>query len=158
MSIERYEDVNIGSISKIEMIEISNVVDILTTSNPIKNSDIKLKNGSEFEYIYFTPKTGKFSSEHKNSDNGELFNKSIMFKIPKFRSDVYADLIRRINQYHLLLCTDCNGISFLLGSKYSPVQLVFVSDIPSEVNQYNGWTMKAFVKTPEETLFVNITL
>ena len=129
---------NLGNISKIEIAPFYFFDSITNNKTDIENTKIVIKSSYNWQNIYFTPETAKYSSPSKPTPAGEIYTPTLIFRIPKIRRVIYQELNEFIGIKLVVKLTDGNGAVMLLGNKTEGLSLSFSKTAPGNVSAYNG--------------------
>lgn len=154
MTISNHSSDNISEVTGLWVIPSHDVI-----SFPDPDSDFEvnfgsfsLKDGKNFEKIYFSPNSCAFSENVNESENGPVVQKNIVARIPKSRSAVMAWLNEHRHYYHHAVVLDANGIFFLVSQKMS---LQYNRNSPKQSTEFGGYEITLACDATEESPIIN---
>jgi hypothetical protein len=129
---------NIGSIIAISYALAS---DIVLISPPDENESVQITfaSGKSFSPFSYTPDSASFSEEQQDNDAGPYFPQGLSFRCPKIDTIQHAIVKSLLNQDIVIVATDGNGKSYVIGTVETPARASLKMLRPGSASGYNGY-------------------
>jgi hypothetical protein len=145
---------NIGSILKIYYALASNIVSI-TDPDEDNTVQVSFAAGKTWTELVFTPETASFSEDEDQQDPGPLITQSLSCRFPKVGTTGHALLQAMRDQDLVLMVTDGNQVSYLVGTRETPVRMTSKVIRPQGAAGYNGYELSFTCKTIDNAPFID---
>lgn len=119
----------------------------------INLADIKLKPGKNWLEWNIMKNTSSYKQDEKEKRGNEYFRQRIKFKIAKAGSIKKGDFYN--NCCHVVIATDKNGISHLIGSRKNPAQISYSMSIDKGVKDESIYEMAYFRDCNHPSVLIN---
>ena len=138
MNISKSPQKNVGGVASLSYVLVSEVekFPVIMKYQAINFDDIVLKDGAEWQTIYFSPETCQTDSENKTDDAGSYYNNTIKADYPAENADASIALESIKDIPMLVIAKNVNGVEKLFGTPENPIRL-----------QYNQPTGESVMKT-----------
>ena len=131
---------NIGSIISIYYALASDIVSI-STPDTNQACDIDFNSGKSFSAISFTPESATFTEDQQDSDAGPYFSQGLSCRCPRIDSIQHAIFKGLLDEDLILIATDGNGKTLIMGTLDTPVRVSIKMLRPGSPSGYNGYEL-----------------
>jgi hypothetical protein len=138
-----YEGDNLGSLSKIEVIEHYRLVG---------NAPLQLAPGAAWFEIPFKEESGKLNLKSIPSDNGRIYTYSGRFYFNRMRSEIDQAMGPYLNDTAVFRLTDMNGEVYIIGAPGSPATISENGDTGQKFVNENGTEFTFSIDQPYRAL------
>lgn len=145
---------NIGSITAIYYALASDIVSI---SDPDENDAvlITMASGKSLSPFSFTLETASFTEEFQENNAGPIIEMNLQFRCPKINTVQHAVIRSLADQELILVITDGNGTTTVMGSLEAPARLSSKIIRPASSSGYNGYEVSVKALGTEPAWFLD---
>lgn len=131
---------NIGSIRAIYY-ALASDIESISAQDENGKVEITLKAGKSITAIDFTVETASFTEEMQLADAGVYYDQQLSCKVPMITWNNTSDIRTMVYQELVLIITDGNGDTTVMGSLETPARASAKLIRPAATSGYNGYEL-----------------
>lgn len=143
---------NVNTIAKIEIVPVNDVASFPPVFQMKTLSEVSLKPGKSWRKLYFTPDSVDEESNPIESQQGELWQKSLNWRMPKIEYEKSLGLNALIDLACLIRLTTQDGIKEIIGWRDFPVWFSARPHQPKGYTGYQGYMISLSSLMPFPTI------
>jgi len=142
---------NIGGFNRVRFIDINNIIKINDAINhSIDINDIIIFSNeffpNDWNVFYGSTDTIQLEITTIETGAGKHYEISLRLRYPKDQASITNIFLDMANHAYLILVTNNQGETRLLGDKSSPMRMNFQILSPKDISGYNGYQVEFFGK------------
>lgn len=139
-NIKRHTGINLGGANSVVWLYKEDIASITFNESTLYAS-VTTKAGKAWNSLYGSPETIQLESESQDTPSGMKYIYKLKILVPKDRPGVEAELFRMSGRHLVVMLTDKNSITRLIGTMEVPMKLSGKLLKPPAMEGFNGYEL-----------------